>query len=116
MADKQSKKLKPALNTALFNIREITKQMLLLEDHLTGGKEKFCVDCIRKHFLMMEALAEEASTMDSHSEWAPIASNLSRQTRKWQIAFIEGKKPTHISQAIRKRRKDLVEKVFDPRP
>lgn len=106
--------MRPAINTAIFNIREISKQMLLLEEHLTD-KDKFCVDCIRKHFLTMEALSEEAVAMDSHSKWAPVAANLSRQTRKWQIAFIDGVKPTTISQSIRRRRKELVEKVFDPR-
>lgn len=105
---------RPAINSAIFNVREITKQMLLLEDHLTDD-EKYCVDCIRKHLLMMEALAEEAVMMDSHSRWSSVAASLARQTRKWQIAFTDGVNPVTISQSIRKRRKELVEMIFDPR-
>jgi hypothetical protein len=106
--------VRPAINSAIFNIREITKQMLLLEDHLTDD-DKYCVDCIRKHFMMIEALAEEAVVMDSRSRWSSVASTLARQSRKWQMAFIDGSSPTIISQGIRKRRKELVEMVFDPR-
>jgi hypothetical protein len=47
-----------------FNMREILKQMILLEDHLVQT-EKRCRDCINKHFLAIEALAEEAITLSS---------------------------------------------------
>jgi hypothetical protein len=105
---------RPPINSAIFNVREITKQMLLLEDHLTDD-EKFCVDCIRKHFLMIEALSEEAVQMDSRSKWASIAMSMAKQVRLWQMAFIDGSNKANISQGIRKRRKELVEMVFDPR-
>ena len=105
---------RPPLNSAVFNIREITKQMLLLEEHLTDN-EKFCTDCIRKHFLLMEALAEEAITMDSLSKWAKVISGLAREIRRWQVSFIDGLDPLMIGQKIRKKRKELVVMVFDPR-
>lgn len=106
--------VRPPLNSAIFNVREISKQLLLLEDHLTDD-EKFCVDCIRKHFLMVEALAEEAVAMDSRSKWAVVAMDMARQVRRWQMAFIDGVNKKVLSQAIRKRRKELVAMVFDPR-
>lgn len=45
-----------------FNMREVAKQLLLLEDHLTQPRRR-CNDCIRKHFAMAEALCEEAMTL-----------------------------------------------------
>jgi hypothetical protein len=45
-----------------FNMREVAKQLLLLEDHLTQPQRR-CNDCIRKHFAMAEALSEEAMTL-----------------------------------------------------
>lgn len=46
-----------------FNLREVAKQLLLLEDHLFH-EGKRCQDCIRKHMLTIEALLEEAITLD----------------------------------------------------
>lgn len=49
------------------NLREIAKQMILLEDHMSHRRKR-CVDCITKHYLMIEALLEEAITLDETSE------------------------------------------------
>jgi len=57
------------------NVREICKQLCLLEDHLIHW-EKRCIDCCVKHFLMLEGLAEEALTLDSQG--------LIFQEEKWQ--------------------------------
>lgn len=46
----------------IMNLREVIKQMILLEDHLFQ-KEKTCTDCCNKHFLTIEALLEEARTL-----------------------------------------------------
>jgi hypothetical protein len=46
-----------------FNLREVAKQLILLEDHLFH-EGKRCQDCIRKHLLTIEALLEEAVTLD----------------------------------------------------
>ncbi len=55
--------LKMNLMDPKHNMREIAKQLILLEDHM-AHKNKRCVDCITKHFLMVEALLEEAITLD----------------------------------------------------
>ena len=60
------------LASAKFNLREVAKQLILLEDHLvTPGKN--CQDCIRKHRLAAEAFAEEALSLDGAGEypWLP---------------------------------------------
>lgn len=46
-----------------YNIREMMKNCILLEDHLIHP-EKRCNDCCVKHFLFLEGLAEEARTLD----------------------------------------------------
>lgn len=45
-----------------FNLREVCKQLTLLEDHLNQPRKR-CPDCIRKHFLTIEALLEEAVSL-----------------------------------------------------
>jgi hypothetical protein len=42
-----------------YNMKEIIKQSILLEQHL-ADKRKRCKDCILKHFLHCQGLAEEA--------------------------------------------------------
>lgn len=57
------------IHNPVFNERLIVKQMLLLEEHL-NQPNMHCFDCIRKHFLMIEALAEEAIQLDGKQEKA----------------------------------------------
>ena len=45
-----------------FNAREICKECALLERHLNEPQQR-CKDCINKHFLTIEALAEEAISL-----------------------------------------------------
>lgn len=106
--------MRPPLNSAEFNVREIAKQLLLLEDHLSDD-EKYCTDCIRKHLMTAEALAEEAVAMDPKSKWLRDAKYLAKQTRNWMVDFIQGKNRVILSQEIRVVRKKLIDKVHDPR-
>lgn len=50
-----------------FNLREVAKNMILLEDHLFH-EGKRCQDCIFKHCLTIEALLEEGITLDKKNE------------------------------------------------
>ena len=45
-----------------YNMKEIAKQSLLLEDHLLEPAKR-CAQCIAKHFLTLVALAEEAVSL-----------------------------------------------------
>jgi len=60
--NEQSFNLLPVLDCR-YNLREICKQSILLEDHLSQP-EKRCMDCCIKHFLALEGLSEEAITLD----------------------------------------------------
>lgn len=90
----------------VFNLREIAKQCILLEDHLSQ-KEKNCTDCIIKHFLTLEALSEEAITLDAHNQHN--IENLPAEFRNLQKKWYEKETPNHnISQNIRKIRKNIM--------
>jgi hypothetical protein len=108
--------MRPPLNSTAFNMREIAKQLILLEDHL-NDEEKYCVDCIRKHFLNVEALAEEAISLDDDKgEWRSYNQTLARKVRGWIIKFSDSDKARfNVSKQVRLTRKGLVEAVYDPR-
>lgn len=48
-----------------YNMRQIIKQSILLEEHL-ANKNKRCRDCITKHFLHIIGLAEEAQMLSTN--------------------------------------------------
>lgn len=107
------KSLLPVLEPK-FNMREMCKQSILLEDHLfqTG---KRCEDCICKHFLTIEALAEEALTLDKDKKYKDYLQDLPDRIRKIQSDYInlEDKNDVHeIAQQLRVIRKEMMTKSF----
>ena len=54
-----------------FNLREASKNMILLEDHLFH-QGKRCQDCILKHCLTIEGFLEEGVTLDKKREYSDI--------------------------------------------
>jgi len=56
-------KLDPVLEPK-YNLKEVIKQFILLEDHLSHAKKR-CLDCIRNHSYYIEGLLEEAITLDN---------------------------------------------------
>lgn len=97
-----------------FNLREICKQCILLEDHLSHN-EKRCFDCCVKHFLTIEALAEEAITLDNTNSTQQNIQHLPSRVRNLQSKWHEDpNKNAHIvSQELRKIRKDFQIDAFD---
>ena len=96
-----------------FNLREICKQCILLEDHLTQ-KEKRCEDCCIKHFLAIEALSEEALGLDKNKKLLEKIEHLPNKVRKIQKKWLENKhRNAHdCSQMLRSIRKSLMEDCF----
>lgn len=101
---------------ATFNLRETSKQCLLLEDHLNNNKKR-CYDCLKKHFLIVDGLIEEAIGLELNNE-------LREEYRKLLLDWIKIEKKyaqnqnnpnilDEISKDIRLFRKPLVEKYFD---
>lgn len=99
-----------------FNMREAAKQCLLLEDHLNNTKKR-CYDCIRKHFLTIDGLLEEAVSLE-------VDNVLRDYYRKLHIYWIKIEKTyarnpadsnnlDNVSKEIRGFRKPLLEQYFD---
>ena len=98
----------------MYNMREMCKQIILLEDHLFQ-KEKRCHDCICKHFLTIEALAEEAITLDkSHKypELEEIPTKVRAITKKYISNHNDSSQHAVTGQDLRELRKGLMQKCF----
>ena len=89
----------------MFNVREICKQLTLLEDHL-NRPEMRCTDCINKHLMKCEALAEEAVSLDDESQY-PFLKELPDMMRGWQQRTKTDEDPCRIAGSIRLIRKKL---------
>ena len=95
-----------------FNLREIAKQLLLLEQHLLESG-KFCPDCITKHLLTVEALADECQALDANQGcWCEAARQIGSWGRRWGTMFSEARSPTLIGQEVRHVRKHLAPLVL----
>ena len=105
---------RPPLNSAEFNLREVVKQLLLLEEHLSDD-EKFCEDCIRKHLMHTEALAEEALTLNPSNWLHQENSEMANNAREWMVKFSDGMDKHILAARIRTIRKRLMNKAYDPR-
>ena len=97
-----------------FNAREIIKQNLLLEDHLFSP-EKRCADCINKHFLTIEALAEEAVSLECaepNKKCPPEIKRLATTIRTLHHAWSQAPKnhqlAVDIARLLRRLRKKLM--------
>jgi len=97
-----------------FNVREIVKQMVLLEDHLSH-RYKICPDCIRKHLLTIEALAEEATCLDTGRIFGGGAEAIADIARAWMESFLDGQDKIGLAEKVRFLRKRLCSLVADPR-
>lgn len=100
-----------SLNSAEFNLREIAKQFLLLEDHLSDNK-KFCRDCIRKHLMLSEAFAEEAMMLEPTGDLFNRNKLLQKQTKNWLFEFENGLDRFELADQIRRVRKRLVKFLY----
>jgi hypothetical protein len=96
-----------------YNLRECAKQMILLEDHL-NNPEKRCKQCIIKHMLNIEALAEEGISLVKNDD--KICENdciaVATTIKQDEKDFADGKDYHLIAQNIRESRKDLMQKYF----
>lgn len=103
------------LTDPLFNIREILKQMVLLEDHLLHPY-KLCPDCVHKHLLTIEALGDEGVTLDTpNGPYTDALEGVSERARQWMEAFHDQVPPAEIAQRVRQLRKILAPVACDPR-
>lgn len=98
----------------LYNLREVCKQCALLEDHLNNERKR-CEDCIRKHFLTIEALFEEALSLDNKGKWRDLMEGKADLVRDFQNRWTDGEDPMEIAQDLREIRKGFSSECFDVR-
>ena len=89
-----------------YNIKEIVKNSLLLEDHL-NQKRKRCQDCISKHLLLLEAYADELVSLDKDKKNTQYYY-LAKEFKRIQYMFLQNTDYQVIAQEIRKIRKPLM--------
>lgn len=106
-------KLLPVSDPA-FNLRELIKQMLLLEDHLFE-EQKLCIECCNKHFLMCDGLAAEGVTLDMEKKYTEVLEEAAQICRKLQDDFNRDPSPEHakdVGAELRKERKFLMKILY----
>ena len=76
--ERYKSKLYPILDP-MFNIREAVKNMILLEDHVMENRRR-CLQCCKKHSLLIEAFLEEAISLDKKNRLSsfPIRQDISK--------------------------------------
>jgi len=89
----------------LFNMREMCKEFTLLEDHL-NQPDMQCHDCINKHLMKCEALAEEALSLDNQNQY-PFIKAIPNMIRGWHKHVLDGGPLEDLASAIRSVRKEL---------
>ena len=106
--------IRRGLTDPVFNLREIAKQFILLEDHL-AHPYKLCSDCVYKHLMTVEALAEEATALDSVGDVKKTSELMAETARVWIERLADKTDPQTIAGEVRAMRKELVKLVYDPR-
>jgi hypothetical protein len=101
-----------------YNMQQIIKQSILLEEHLTN-KNKRCRDCITKHFLHIIGLAEEAQMLATNkiSEYPMINESVIIYTELFNIwinnhDMKDDKTILYITDKLRDNRKKLIVVYF----
>lgn len=97
------------------NLREVAKELLLTEDHLFQPRLS-CVQCVKKHFLTIEALLEETMTLDLKGRYNAWLPQYIEGIRIFEAAFLkaQAEKASYIplAKSLRMIRKNLVKNFF----
>jgi len=101
-----------------YNMQQIIKQSILLEEHLTN-KNKRCRDCITKHFLHIIGLVEEAQMLATNkiAEYPMINESVIIYTELFNIwiknhDMKDDKTILYITDKLRDNRKKLIVVYF----
>lgn len=109
---KCKKDLLPILDVK-FNIREAVKNMLLIEDHLLD-KRRRCMDCCKKHLLLIESFLEEAISLDKKGKYIKKIEKDLKIIRKLQQKILKGRKNYYdIAMDIKKLRQKYFKDSFE---
>ena len=94
------------------NARELAKELVLLEGHIVHPP-KHCPDCIRKHLITAEGLAEEAVSLDPDPESRAYFGAAATELREICRDFLNQSDRGQLQQRIRRLRKGMLKRGFD---
>lgn len=96
-----------------YNMVQVAKQSVLLEEHLNEPRKR-CADCIKKHFLHIVGLAEEAVSLEAarrraHVEYMrSVAEGYDSLFARWR----SGADPKAVADGARALRKDVMKRYL----
>lgn len=104
------------VNDPDYNMRNIVKQSILLEEHI-AEKNKYCLGCIVKHFLHIIGLAEEAVWLAGKDiEKYPMLKDAVAFYQQWFDKWHKNKQNEEIKKtvlsALRENRRKMVELYY----
>ena len=99
----------PVLDPA-YNMENVCKQSILLEEHLNNDKKR-CNDCCKKHMLHIVRLAEEAMSLAGHDA-DPLIEDVAKTYDSLLREYLDGGDPLEIAEGCRKKRKEVMEKYI----
>ena len=101
------------ISDALYNLKQIAREMLLLEGHLgCGGRQ--CSDCIRKHVMTLQGLLYEASMLKDGHRYIKVITPLTNLSNYLEYMLSQKRMIDYckIASAVRVLRKPLVKMTF----
>ena len=90
----------------VYNMVNICKQSVLLEEHL-NNENKRCADCIKKHFLHIVGLAEEAVSL-AGARVEPLMREAASTYDRLLRGYLDGADPVRLANECREIRKKLM--------
>lgn len=94
-----------------YNMKNVIKQSILLEEHLAED-DKYCIDCCIKHFLHIQGLVEEAIWLACKKEY-PLMHESSKFYKEMFNMWLRDRRGTetreNVLSQLRTWRKKLVE-------
>jgi hypothetical protein len=104
------------VNDPDYNMRNIAKQSILLEEHL-AEKNKYCIGCIIKHFLHIIGLAEEGvwlagKDLDKFPLLESSPGFYQTLLTMWQADKHNEELVKEILSSLRERRRNIIDHYF----
>lgn len=104
------------VNDPDYNMRNIAKQSILLEEHL-AEKNKYCIGCIIKHFLHIIGLAEEGvwlagKDLDNFPLLESSPSFYQTLMTTWQSDKHNDALVKEVLSSLRERRRNIIDQYF----
>lgn len=102
------------VNDPVYNMKNIIKQTILLEEHLAEDR-KYCQQCCVKHFNHIIGLAEEAIWMSDNKKY-PLMNESAQLYNKWFEIWVKNRENATLRKDIlinmRKLRQALIKTYY----